>query len=54
MGEGSSTLNTQLPRPVQRGNYKIKKHDTQKRLGYPKSNKKGPNPEKGRREPRDD
>ena len=37
MGEGSFTPKNQLPHPVQRGNYKIKKYDTQKRLGYPKA-----------------
>ena len=53
VGKGSFTPNTQLPRPVQRGNYEIKKHDTQKRPGYPKSSRKGPDLEEGRREPRD-
>ena len=37
MGEGSFTPKTQLPRLVQKGNYKIKKHDMQKRPGYPKA-----------------
>jgi len=53
VGEGSFTPKTQLPCLVQKGNYKIKKHDTQKKTRISKSSRKGPDPEKGRREPRD-